>query len=417
MSAHASPYTLPLTPYPLPLNPTTCPLASPLLLAPTSHCTLHPWPQAGDYSPRSLGGASLYALDLRSPVYTLGLTPAGKLVETRQQCGGRSPRDVLLDAALREAPPSVRGDTAMRRPSVSRQRGAGLGLSKPCLGAVPLSAAAGAAIQDRVPWQPTAMAPLATAVGATLPAGWEQHADEQGTPYYHNAAEGVTTWRRPGGGTGRARRGGDVGRPSRHAHASRHHQHRGRHSTPRRAHGTADVAEGGGDDSGGDSVDGGGGGGRWRNDSAAHGGEGGAAPEQIELTPAMACSSITKAGFGFSGQAQAMEKIASTLEHSEARELQRSAMLAHPACRGEVGAKRCGTAVKPTRSRAAARGTVGSGGFAQVQAKRLEVEEIIRGMRAEGSIEHWQEARLRTELERDMLADDDDTDLEGLLHV
>ena len=38
------PYTLPLTPYPLPLAPTltTCPLPSPLLVAPTSHCTLHP---------------------------------------------------------------------------------------------------------------------------------------------------------------------------------------------------------------------------------------------------------------------------------------------------------------------------------------------------------------------------------------
>jgi hypothetical protein len=335
----------------------------------------------------------------------------------RQQCGGRSPRDVLLDAALREAPPSVRGDAAMRRPSVSRQRGAGLGLSKPCLGAAPHSAAAGAGVQDRDPWRPTAMAPLAAAVGATLPAGWEQHADEQGTPYYHNAAEGVTTWRRPGGGAGRSRRGGDVGRSSRHAHASRHHQHRGRHSAPRRAHGTADAAEGGGDDSGDDSIDGGGGGGRRRNDSAAHSGEGGAAPEQIELTPALACSSIIKAGFGFSGQAQTMQKIASTLEHSEARELQRSAMLAHPACRAKAEAKRCGTAVKPTCSRAAAGGAVGSGGFAQVQAKRLEVEKIIRGMRAEGSIEHWQEARLRTELERDMLADDDDPDLERLLHV
>ena len=87
-------------------------------------------------------------------------------------------------------------------------------------------------------------------------------------------------------------------------------------------------AEGGGDDSGDDSIDGGGGGGRRRNDSAAHSGEGGVAPEQIELTPALACSSIIKAGFGFSGQAQTMQKIASTLEHSEARELQRSAMLA-----------------------------------------------------------------------------------------
>ena len=62
-------------------------------------------------------------------------------------------------------------------------------------------------------------------------------------------------------------------------------------------------------------------------------------------------------------------------------------------------------------------GAVGSGGFAQVQAKRLEVEEVIRGMRAEGSIEQWQEARLRAELESDMLADDGDPDLEGLLHV
>ena len=71
---------------------------------------------------------------------------------------------------------------------------------------------------------------------------------------------------------------------------------------------------------------------------------------------------------------------------------------------------------RPT-SRAAAGGAVGSGGFAQVQAKRLEVGEVIRGMRAEGSIEQWQEARLRAELESDMLADDGDPDLEALLHV
>ena len=70
-------------------------------------------------------------------------------------------------------------------------------------------------------------------------------------------------------------------------------------------------------------------------------------------------------------------------------------MLAHPACRADAGAKRCGAVLKPARSRAAAGGAVGSGGFAQVQAKRLEVEEVIRGMRAEGSIEQWQEARLR----------------------
>ena len=172
------------------------------MLTVTSLFPLHPWPEAGD-SARSLGAASLYALDLRSPLYTLDLTPAGKLVETRQQCGGRSPRDVLLDAALKEAPPSARGDVAMRGAGVSRQRGAGMGLSKPlskpCLGAVPYSAAAGAAIQDRVPWQRTAMSPLAAAASTRLPAGWEQHADEQGTPYYHNAIEGVTTWRRPGG--------------------------------------------------------------------------------------------------------------------------------------------------------------------------------------------------------------------------
>ena len=92
-------------------------------------------------------------------------------------------------------------------------------------------------------------------------------------------------------------------------------------------------------------------------------------------------------------------------------------MLAHPACRADAGAKRCGAALKPARSRAAAGGAVGSGGFAQVQAKRLEVEEVIRGMRAEGSIEQWQEARLRAELESDMLADDGDPDLEALLHV
>ena len=254
---------------------------------------LHPWPEAGD-SARSLGAASLYALDLRSPLYTLDLTPAGKLVETRQQCagrqqcGGRSPRDVLLDAALKEAPPSARGDVAMRGAGVSRQRGAGMGLSKPlskpCLGAVPYSAAAGAGIQDRVPWQRTAMSPLAAAARARLPAGWEQHADEQATPYYHNAIEGVTTWRRPGG----SRRGGSDGaRAGRHAHASRHRQQRdqqrGRHSAPRCAHGTADAAQGDGDDSGGDSggesVNGGGGGGRRRDERAAHGGEGGAAAE------------------------------------------------------------------------------------------------------------------------------------------
>ena len=110
-----------------------------------------------------------------------------------------------------------------------------------------------------------------------------------------------------------------------------------------------------------------------------------------------------------------MEKVVSTLEHSKARQLQRSAMLAHPACRTESGPKRSASTVKPACSRAAARGAVGSGGFAQVQAKKLEVEEIIRSMRAEGSIEHWQEARLRTELERDMLADDEDPDLARLL--
>ena len=149
-------------------------------------------------------------------------------------------------------------DWSSRGAGVSRQRGAGMGLSKPlskpCLGAVPYSAAAGAGIQDRVPWQRTAMSPLAAAASARLPAGWEQHADEQGTPYYHNAIEGVTTWRRPGG----SRRGGSDGaRAGRHAHASRHRQQRDqqrdRHSAPRCAHGTADAAQGDGDDSGGES--------------------------------------------------------------------------------------------------------------------------------------------------------------------
>lgn len=104
----------------------------------------------------------------------------------------------------------------------------------------------------------------------------------------------------------------------------------------------------------------------------------------------------------------------STLEHSEARQKQRSTMLGHPACRFEGGPKRCSTANKLTLH-AAAGGAAGSGGFAQAQSRRLVVEEMIRGIRAEGSIEAWQEGGLRAELESVMLADDGDPDLARLL--
>jgi len=35
-----------------------------------------------------------------------------------------------------------------------------------------------------------------------LPAGWEEHFDPQGTPYYHNKATGSTTWTRPAPASG-----------------------------------------------------------------------------------------------------------------------------------------------------------------------------------------------------------------------
>ena len=133
------------------------------------------------------------------------------------------------------------------------------------------------------------------------------------------------------------------------------------------------------------------------------------------LRPSPACASLAHGRCRASVQTQTIDTILAQLEKGEviARHEHRLAALDGAASPENL---RLRSPSPQARSlRAAAAGEIGSVGYAQARRRRVEVEELIQSMIAEGKVEAWQETRLRTELEKAMEAEDDDPRLTRLL--